>query len=92
MNVANLQLEGVLLALSSVLRSLVQTGALSEEQLGSALSDAERLGLADRMGQLSPSQREALVFAPRFLAIAMQSETPPTFSEVAKQVGRGRDD
>ncbi|CAN7654845.1 hypothetical protein [Bosea sp. LjRoot237] len=91
MNVANLQLEGMLLAFSAVLRSLVSSGALSEAQLKAALAEAEETGLADqqRCEQLSPSQRDSLAFAARFLSIATRPETGMRrFSEVAREVGR----
>jgi hypothetical protein len=91
MNIANLQVEGLLLAFASVLRSLVQSGALSEATLKSALSDAEAAGLTDRLRceQLSPSQRDSLAFAARFLSVATRSETGMRpFSDVAREVGR----
>lgn len=91
MNVANLQLEGMLLAFSAVLRSLVASGALSEAQLEAALAEAEEAGRADRQrcGQLSPSQRDSLAFAARFLSIATRPEGGVrAFSDVAREVGR----
>ena len=91
MNVANLQLEGMLLAFTAVLRSLVASGALSETQLRTALADAEQTGLGDRQrcDQLSPSQRESLAFAARFLSIATRADSGMRpFSEVAREVGR----
>lgn len=91
MNVANLQLEGMLLAFTAVLRSLVASGALSETQLRTALADAEQTGLGDRQrcDQLSPSQRDSLAFAARFLSIATRADSGMRpFSEVAREVGR----
>jgi hypothetical protein len=91
MNVANLQLEGMLLAFTAVLRSLVTSGALTEAQLKAALTEAEQAGLGDRQrcNQLSPSQRDSLAFAARFLTVATRSETAMrSFSEVAREVGR----
>lgn len=91
MNVANLQLEGMLLAFTAVLRSLVNSGALSEAELKAALAQAEQTGLADRQrcDQLSPSQRDSLAFAARFLSIATRSDSGMRpFSDVAREVGR----
>lgn len=91
MNVANLQLEGMLLAFTAVLRSLVASGALSDAQLKAALAEAEQTGLGDRQrcDQLSPSQRDSLAFAARFLSIATRSDSGMrSFSEVAREVGR----
>ncbi|RXT53764.1 hypothetical protein B6S44_15395 [Bosea sp. Tri-44] len=91
MNVANLQLEGMLLAFTAVLRSLVASGALSEAQLKAALTEAEQTGLADqqRCDQLSPSQRDSIAFAARFLSIATRPDTDMrSFSAVAREVGR----
>ena len=87
MNVANLQLEGMLLAFTAVLRSLVNSGALSEAELKAALTQAEQTGLGDR--QRSPSQRDSLAFAARFLSIATRAESGMRpFSDVAREVGR----
>jgi hypothetical protein len=91
MNVANLQLEGMLLALTAVLRSLVASGALTEAQLRTALAEAEQTGLGDRQRceQLSSSQRDSLAFAARFLSIATRADSGMRpFSEVAREVGR----
>jgi hypothetical protein len=91
MNVANLQLEGLLVAVSAVLRSLVASGALSEAQLTAALAEAEQAGIDDRQraGQLSASQRDSLAFAARFLKTATQPGSQlRSFSEVAREVGR----
>ena len=91
MNVANLQLEGMLLAFTAVLRSLVNSGALSEVELKAALAQAEQTGLGDRQrcDQLSPSQRDSLAFAARFLSIATRPDSGMRpFSEVAREVGR----
>lgn len=91
MNVANLQLEGMLLAFTAVLRSLVNSGALSEAELKAALAQAEQNGLADRQrcDQLSPSQRDSLAFAARFLLIATRPDSGMRpFSDVAREVGR----
>jgi len=91
MNVANLQLEGLLLAFTAVLRALVSSGAISDTQLEAALAEAERAGLADRQrqDQLSPSQRDSLAFAARYLTIATRGDGAlRPFSEVARDVGR----
>lgn len=91
MNIANLQVEGLLLAFASVLRTLVQSGALSEDALKSALADAEAAGLADRLRreQLSASQRDSLAFAARFLSVATRTDSGMRpFSDIAREVGR----
>ena len=91
MNVANLQLEGMLLAFTAVLRSLVNSGALSEAELKAALAQAEQTGLSDRQrcDQLSPSQRDSLAFAARFLSFAtLPYSGMRPFSDVAREVGR----
>ena len=91
MNVANLQLEGMLLAFTAVQRSQVPSGARSEAELQAAMALAEQPGLGDRQRceQLCPSQRVSLAFAARFLSIATRPDSGMRpFSEVAREVGR----
>ncbi|QQR40342.1 hypothetical protein [Devosia rhizoryzae] len=93
MNIANLQLEGLYLALASINDLLVQKGVVSREELDTALRKAEQTALGDyRTEELSSAQRDAVAFAPRLLAIANQSETGvPDFSELARLVGETKD-
>ena len=92
MNTANLQLEGLYLSIAAINNALVQKGLLSREEIDRALRSAEQIALGDdrTAEDLSPSNREAVAFSPRLLALAnnMASETrTPPFSELAKMVG-----
>jgi hypothetical protein len=63
MNAANLQLEGLLLALYALLDGLKQKGLLTEQEIEEALSTAEANALAD-------PQRVLRVRTDRFVARA----------------------
>ena len=95
MNTANLQLEGLYLAIAAINNALVQKGVLSREEVDHALKSAEQIALGDdrTAENLSPSNREAVAFSPRLLAMAnnmaSNTETPP-FSELARMVGETR--
>jgi len=93
MNIANLQLEGLLVTLAQLLRELQGEGGLDRARVETALLATEASILADRqrMAQLSPSEREAVLFPCRFLAAALAHEDE-AFSELAKKVGQAKDD
>ncbi|RWD29136.1 MAG: hypothetical protein EOS22_09340 [Mesorhizobium sp.] len=92
MNVANLQLEGLLMSVASINDLLVHKGVLSIDEIDSALQHAEDSLLDDARlyEDMSPSNRDAVCFPLRLLQLAnlAQSETEiPAFSELAKMVG-----
>jgi hypothetical protein len=93
MNIANLQLEGLLVTLAQLLRELQSRGRLDRTQVERALLATEAALLADRqrMGQLSASERESVLFPCRFLAAALAHEDEG-FSELARKVGQGKED
>lgn len=95
MNVANLQLEGLYLAVAAINNLLVSKGVLDREELDIALRRAEQTALGDyRTEDLSPAERDALAFAPRILAAANNSASEgftASFSELAKHVGQTKD-
>ena len=92
MNVANLQLEGLYLAVAALNNLLVSKGIVEREDVDVALRRAEQTALGDyRTGDLSPAERDALAFAPRLLAAANNSASEgftPSFTELAKLVGQ----
>lgn len=89
MNIANLQLEGLYLAIAATHRLLVEKGAVGKDELDQALRAAEQVALGDyRTEELSSAERDAVAFAPRLLAAANASETLPDFSQLARTVGQ----
>lgn len=93
MNTANLQLEGLYVAVSALMNALRQKGVLSEKEIEDALADAEEALIADpnRPDELSPAHVDAIAFPLRFLRLANMREADgefASFSELAAQVGR----
>jgi hypothetical protein len=93
MNIANLQLEGLLVTLAHLLRELRDGRSFDSARVERALLATEAAILADRqrMAQLSASERESVLFPCRFLAAALAHEDE-AFSELAKKVGQTKDD
>ena len=95
-NVANLQLEGLLMAVASINNLLVQQKLLSIDDIDTALRKAEAGLTGDQhlLGTMSLANRDAVCFPIRLLRLAniMQSETGvPPFSELARGVGQTKE-
>lgn len=92
MNVANLQIEGLLMALASINQTLVRKGVLSAQEIEIALRKAEASGTGEeRSEDLSPANRDAINFPIRLLQLANRCQPEadiPTFSELAEMVGQ----
>ncbi len=90
MNAANLQIEGLCLAIASINRLLVAKGVVSQDELDTAFQKAEATARGDNRfaEDLSPSNRDAVCFPIRILQIANDTgaERPWSFSELAKLV------
>ncbi len=88
MNTANLQMEGVLLILTSFVIAMKRKGLLSEEDCDAALNDAE--GMAFGRDTLSDANREAILFPIRFLKAASHKKDGEqvSYSDLAAAVGR----
>jgi hypothetical protein len=95
MNPANLQLEGLYLAIAALVTSLRENNVLSAEQIDAALDRAEMVAKSDpeRIGALSASSMEAMCFPIRLLRLAnrMPSEDVASFSDMARIVGQTKD-
>lgn len=92
MNTANLQLEGLMMALAAMNNLLVTKGLASSDEVAGALERAEQTVLGDhRTEELDPAQRDAIAFPIRLLRLAnngsSESDTQ-SFSELAKLVGQ----
>ena len=95
MNTANLQLERLCVALSSVLGALREKGLLSQDEIDASLAAAEDAVRNDdgRPETLSDSNVEAICFPIRYLrAVNRQagSGAVPGFSRIASGVGQER--
>lgn len=90
MNVANLQLQGLYIAIAAINEVLVQRGVLTRSDIDTALRTAEQVALADdRVSEdMNPASRDALAFPARLLAIANgKAGDVSGFSELARLVG-----
>ena len=91
MNTANLQLEGLYLAIAAVNEALVEKGLLTRTEIGMALERAKQAALGDYRSEedLSPANRDAMAFPARLLLLANEAGPEaaiPSFSELAKMV------
>ena len=92
MNSANLQLEGLYLAIAAVNETLIRKGLLSRQELTDALRLAEQTALGDdRVAEdMRPAERDAIAFPARLLLAVgtlSGSDGLPSFSELARRVG-----
>lgn len=92
MNQANLQLEGLLMAVAAVNRLLVEKGHLTPHEIDVALRRAEaRITSDDRFQDqdISLANRDAICFPIRLLLLANGDEdcAAASFSDLARQVG-----
>ena len=92
MNTANLQLEGLYLAIAAINNTLAEKGLLSREEIAMALRRAEQIALGDyRSEDLSGAERDAVAFAPRLLLLANHRAAEGkdlSYSELAKLEGQ----
>ena len=89
MNTANLQLEGLLLAIAALQRQLVEKNVLSRDEIERALATCEATATGnDRASEdLSPANRDAIAFPIRLLRAANAGDGQQEFGELARQVG-----
>ena len=96
MNTANLQLQGLMLAVASINNALVHKGVLAIDEIDLALRKAEAslTGEQRLFEDMSPANRDAICFPTRLLQLANNSrgETDiPGFSELARMVGQTKE-
>jgi hypothetical protein len=92
MNTANLQLEGLVMAVAAITEALIAKGALSRDEVDHSLAVCEQTALGDeRISEdLSPANRDAVVFPIRLLRLAntmAADQGLPAFAELARRVG-----
>ena len=93
MNTANLQLEGLYLAVAAMMNAIRDKGLLSEAEIEGALARAEEVATADplRPPHLSAAHIDAICFPLRLLRLANSAGErgqQPSFTELATQVGQ----
>ncbi|HTN62265.1 MAG TPA: hypothetical protein VL147_12050 [Devosia sp.] len=95
MSTVNLQLEGLMIAIASINQLLVSKGIVTDQEMALSLEIAEQSVLGEnRVNELDPAQRDAVVFPIRLLLLANHdsSETGVLpFSELAKMIGQTKD-
>ncbi|CAA0096696.1 Uncharacterised protein [Starkeya nomas] len=91
MNTANLQMEGVLLALAALCDVLKRKDVLNGDEIAAALDRAEK-GASARAPGLSEANVEAIRFPIRFLCRAMERDGDALdYAAIAAGIGRMRD-
>lgn len=91
MNTANLQLEGLLLAIASLVELLERKGIASRDEIDASLAEAEHNAGSGpgRQTELSPSNVDAICFPIRFLRTALREPgSGKTFAQLATAVGQ----
>lgn len=96
MHVANLQLQGLLMAMAGINRLLVEKGLVEAAEIDEALRRAEAvLSGEDRLFEdMSPANRDAACFPLRLLQLANQIEPGtdlPGFADLARKVGQTKE-
>jgi hypothetical protein len=95
MNTANLQLQGVLAALSALLQAIEAKGVLTRAELEAALDRAETDAAesARHHEALTEANIDAVRFPARYLRQALNGHSgEQSFAEVANAVGQRKDD
>lgn len=92
MNTANLQIEGLLIAIAGLNQTLIAKGVLTTAEIDKSLARSEQTVLGDDrvVEDLSPANRDAIAFPIRLLRLAnnMGDEGgTPSFGELARKVG-----
>lgn len=91
MNTANLQLQGLVMAVASIADTLVQRGVLTHQNLSAALGQAEKLIAENDDHDLSDANRAATLFPIHVLTLANQASQRGkkfSFSDYAELVGK----
>ncbi|MBS3651191.1 hypothetical protein KEU06_21490 [Pseudaminobacter sp. 19-2017] len=93
MHVANLQLEGLLMAIASINNVLVRKGILTTDEIDTALRRAEAAMTGEERNHedLSPSNVDAVCFPIRLLQLANLGQSEggvQSFSELTRSVGQ----
>ena len=91
MNTANLQLEGLYMALAAMNKLLVAKGIVSHADVHAALSEAVSGIHADVRSELSHANRKGVAFPIRLLLLANEAAENgenPDFKDYARRIGQ----
>lgn len=95
MNTANLQLQGLCMAIASINNALVEKALLTRAEVAVALEQSEERALAGEAAEgRSAAARDAIAFPSRILALANSSPEHgplPPFGDLARIVGETKD-
>lgn len=94
METANLQIEGMLLAVAALVEVLERKGTLSRSEVIDGLRAAEAAAVDDpQRPDLRPANVKAITFPIRFLIAAVERGPgePLTYSSLTTAVGRSED-
>jgi hypothetical protein len=92
MNTANLQLEGLMMAIAGLNEMLVNKGVVSVEEIDKSLARSEQTVLGDDrvVEDLSPANRDAIAFPIRLLRVANNAADQAgmlSFAQLTRMVG-----
>ncbi|MFN4209625.1 MAG: hypothetical protein ACK4G5_03590 [Devosia sp.] len=92
MNAANLQIEGLLMAVAAVNRCLVTKDILSRDEIERALAQAEAAITGDdrAIEDLTPANRDAVAFPIRLLRAANARDEAADFASLTRSVGQNK--
>jgi hypothetical protein len=94
MNTANLQLEGLCIALAALVELIKQKSGTTQHEIEIALARAEQASIEGKQDDLSPANIEAITFPIRLLRLANSTSFnghPLPFKELARRVGEAKD-
>ena len=96
MNVANLQLQGLIMAIAAINNTLVHKGILTVDEVDTALQKAEAALTGEERfyEDLPQACRDAVCFPVRLLQMANRSQGETdiaAFSELARMVGQTKE-
>jgi hypothetical protein len=93
MNTANLQLEGLCMALAALIELIKQKGLADSREIEVALARAQRAAVDGK--ELSPANIEAVSFPIHLLRLANETSAdgqPLAFRELARRIGERKDE
>jgi hypothetical protein len=94
MNTANLQLEGLCMAVAALVELMKEKQIASQHDVDVALARVEQSAVEGKQDDLSPANIEAITFPIRLLRLANSTSFeghPLPFKELTRRVGEAKD-